>query len=144
MREVLRRIAFHGGLTAIVLGIVGFMFAELASIWLSGSPGTREKTGDPIESTDRDGTVSTELRERVPLMMAMWGFAFVAVCELGLHWVRSRRKKAPAAPPPPDEAEKLLEELLRQVESRAAVQAESGTTGQPTASISEHAASEAK
>ena len=93
MRDVLRRIAIHGGLTAIVLGIVGFMFAELASIWLSGSPGTRTTTGEPIETTDSDGAVSSALRGRVPLMMAMWGFAFVAVCELVLHWWRSKRNK---------------------------------------------------
>jgi hypothetical protein len=144
MREVLRRIAIHGALTAIILGIVGFMFAELASIWLSGSPGTRAKTGDPIESTDREGTVSTELRDRVPIMMAVWGFAFVAACELFLHWLRARRKKTPVAPPPPDEAEKLLEEILSQVESRVAAKPEPEATVQPTASISEHAASETK
>lgn len=119
MRDVLRRIAIHGGLTALFLGMLGFMFAELASIWLSGSPGVRVGTGEPIASTDTEGAVSSSLRSRVPFLMAVWGFLFIAAAELVVHGCRGRRKP-PAPPPQPDEAEKLLEELLSQVESKAA------------------------
>lgn len=117
MREVCRRIAIHGGLAALVLGIIGFMLAELASIWLAGSPGVRTTTGAPVEGADADGSVADSLRARMPLVLAVWGFAFVAVGEVLLHLWRSRRK--PVAPPAkPDEAEKLLEEILSQVESQ--------------------------
>jgi hypothetical protein len=118
MRDVYRRIALHGALTAIVLGILGFMLAELASIWLAGSPGTRSATGAPVEGTDTQGAVGANLRARVPLLMAAWGFGFVAVGELLLHWWRSRRKPVAAKPPEPDPAEKLLEELLAQAEAQ--------------------------
>ena len=133
MRDVLRRIAIHGGLTALFLGMLGFMFAELASIWLSGSPGVRMGTGEPIASTDTEGAVSSSLRSRVPFLMAVWGFVFIAIAELVVHWWRARREP-PAAPPQPDEAEKLLEELLSQVESKAAnPQEPNAAETQPTA-----------
>jgi hypothetical protein len=119
MRDVLRRIALHGGLTAIVLAIVGFMLAELATIWLAGSPGVRMSTGEPVAGTDVDDAVGARLRTRIPLLMAAWGFAFVAVGELVLHWWRGR-KPVVVKPPELDPAEKLLEELLSQVESKAA------------------------
>ena len=117
MREVLRRIAIHGGLAALVLGIIGFMLAELASIWLAGSPGVRTTTGAPVEGTDTEGSVAAALRARMPLVLSVWGFVFVAVGELALHVWRGRRKPV-ALPAKPDEAEKLLEELLCQVESQ--------------------------
>lgn len=125
MRELFYRIAIHGGLTAFVLGIVGIMFAELASIWLAGSPGIRTNTGEPIAGTDADGSVAEVLRARVPLLMAAWGFAFVAIGELVVHlWRRRSRSANPA--PPPDEAERLLEEILSQVESKQKAEATAG------------------
>ena len=125
MRDVFRRIAIHGGLTALVLGIVGFMLAELATIWLAGSPGVRTTTGEPVAGTDPNDMVGATLRSRVPLVLAAWGFVFVAVGELLLHWRRSRRKLLAAKPAEPDPAEKLLEELLSLVEAqRSAVRSQ--------------------
>jgi hypothetical protein len=117
MRELLRRIAIHGALTSAVLGIIGFMLAELASLWLAGSPGIRTTNGEPVVSTDADGAVSATLRARLPLFLAVWGFAFVAVGEMFVHWWRSRRVVV-TQPAKPDEAERLLEEILKQVESQ--------------------------
>jgi hypothetical protein len=118
MRPVLRRVAVHGALTAFVLGVVGLMLAELATIWLAGSAGTRTATGAPV-AADAGGNMAAQVRSRVPLLMAVWGFGFVAVGEVVLHHRRSRR---PAAPPDP--AEKLLEEILAQVEAKAAPEPE--------------------
>lgn len=129
MRPVLRRIAVHGSLTAVVLGVVGLVFAELGSVWLSASPGTRQATGGAVDAPDADGTLREQLRRRVPVFMAVWGFVFVAAGE-GLRHVLVGRK--PAVPPPapqPDDAEKLLLELLAQAESK---QAEAGGGGQGT------------
>jgi hypothetical protein len=131
MREVFRRIALHGALTAVVLGILGFMFAELASLWLVGSPGVRSATGAAVEGTDTQGAIGANLRARVPLLMAVWGFAFIVVGELVLHWWRSRRKPV-AAPAQPDEAEKLLEELLAQAEASRQSGQETGDRRQET------------
>ncbi|MBA4068213.1 MAG: hypothetical protein C0501_31830 [Isosphaera sp.] len=122
MRPVLRRVAVHGALTALVLGVVGLMLAELASIWLSGHSGTRAATGAPV-AADAGGDVAAQVRARVPLLMAVWGFGFVAVGETFLHLRRGRRPAAPPAPPP-DPAEKLLEEILAQVEAKAAPEPE--------------------
>jgi hypothetical protein len=120
MKPVLRRIAIHGGLTAVVLGVVGLMLAELASIWLAASPGTRAATGDAVERPEENAEITATLRERVPLVMAVAGFAFVAIGELLLHFWRSRKPVPPQTPatPPPDPAEKLLEEILAKVESQ--------------------------
>lgn len=119
MRPVLRRIAIHGGLTALLLGLVGFLFAELASIWLAGSPGTRAATGGPIATTDDDGVTAT-LRARVPLLMAVWGFAFIAIGEVAIYlWRGERPRSAPVPVSTEADAEHLLEELLAKAEAAA-------------------------
>jgi hypothetical protein len=132
MKPLLQRIAINGGLAALVGGIIGFMIAELASIWLAGSPGVRTATGEPVAGTDTDGSVATTLRTRMPLTMAVWGFVLVAVGELVLDWWRGRRRRVtkPAEPAQPD-AEKLLEELLKQAEA-ASRQEATGDSGQET------------
>ena len=116
MNPVLRRILLHGGLTAGLLGVVGLLFAEMAGMWV----GAREATAPA--SADLNPPVGPAIRYRVPLMMAFWGFVFVAAGEL----VLSRfRKPAPAKPaPPPDDTEKLLNELLAQAEAMAALETE--------------------
>jgi hypothetical protein len=118
MRPVLRRIAIHGGLTALLLGLVGFVFAELASIWLASSPGTRAATGEPVVVGEDDGGVAAALRARVPLLMAVWGFVFITLGELALYlWRGESPRPAAAAPTPEADAEQLLEELLTKAEA---------------------------
>lgn len=134
MREVLRRIAIHGGLCALILAIIGFMLAELASIWLAGSPGFRTTTGAPVENVDSSGEVAATLRTRMPLLLSVWGFAFVAVGELFLFLLRSRRKPV-VVPAKPDEAEKLLEEILSQVESQRPLTPETAAEPQESSRI---------
>lgn len=118
MHPVLKRILIHGAFTAGVLALVGALFAELAGMWAAGH------TGKP-GSADLNPTLPSELGYRVPLTLAVGGFLFVAVCEGGTAWLRSRRPP-PAPPPsptaPPDEAEKLLNELLAQAEAKRAAE----------------------
>jgi hypothetical protein len=97
MKPVLRRIALHGGLTALLMGVIGFMLAELASVWLATSPGPRPATGGAVAAPDADGTMAAALRQRVPLYMAVWGFGLVAVGELGLYLWRGRKAKPASA-----------------------------------------------
>jgi hypothetical protein len=122
MRPLLKRIAVNGLLTAGVLAVVGLGLAELARLWLvSQAPGravpvaaAAAPAADPMAGT---------LRTRVPLVMAAWGFAFVALGEAGLYLVRGNPKPAAAKKPAdltPDPAEVLLEELLRQAEAAQA------------------------
>lgn len=120
MNPVLKRILVHGGATAAILAVVGFVFTQLAGVWLSGSG--RAGTGEANPS------VGESLRYRVPLMMAFWGFLFVAVTELVLSRLRGPVKPASAAPP--DDAEKLLNELLAQAEAKMAAEAAAKAEGQ--------------
>jgi hypothetical protein len=122
MNPVVKRILVHGGATAFILAVVGFVFTELAGIWLN-SPG---RTG-PAEANP---SVSESLRYRVPLMMAFWGFVFVAVTELVLSRLRGPVPVKAATAPPPDDAEKLLNELLAQAEAKMAAEAASKAEGQ--------------
>ena len=124
MHAVLRRIAIQGGLTALVLGVVGLVFAELAANWMSAAPGPNPDGG--VEVNDPNGELAATLRTRVPLVMAGAGFAFVALTELFLHLRRSRNATPTpaAAQPQPDDGEKLLLQLLAQ--SEAASRPESG------------------
>ncbi|MBN9119375.1 MAG: hypothetical protein J0I06_09475 [Planctomycetes bacterium] len=118
MQPVVKRILVQGGLTAGVLALVGVLFAEMAGIWIAGQAG---KPG----SADLNPPLSDSLRYRVPLTLAGGGFLFVAVGELVALGVRGR-KKSNAGPvePQPDDAEKLLNELLAQAESKMALEAE--------------------
>ena len=122
MKQVLRRIAIHGAFTAVLLAVIGFMLAYMASILLASSPGPRAVPGAATEATDSlnsNNTIASDLRKRVPLTMAIMGFAFVAIAELALHFWKSRKpatQPVPAAPQS-DPAEKLLEEILTKVEA---------------------------
>lgn len=126
MHPVLRRILLHGGLTALVLALIGAMFAELANIWLVGNV-TR---GTAADANDQVGSA---LRARVPLTLAAWGFVFVLVGELVIWRVRGSRKPAPKPLESQDDAEKLLNELLAQAEAKMAAESSeqgSGDRGQ--------------
>jgi len=120
MNPVLRRILLHGGLTAGLLAVVGLLFAEMAGMWV----GTGATTTPA--SAELNPAVGPAIRYRVPLMMAFWGFVFVAAGELVLS--RFRRPAPPKPAEPPDETEKLLNELLAQAESKMALEAEQQKT----------------
>ncbi len=119
MRPVLKRIAVNGLLSALLLGLIGLGFTELAGIWLTTQSTERRAAPAPVPLDGDDPTTSL-LRYRVPLTMAGWGVAFVVVGELGLYLWRGRRPvdgSAAAKGLKPDTAEVLLEELLQQLES---------------------------
>jgi hypothetical protein len=116
MHRVLKRIAVNGLITALILGGIGLLYAELAGLWLTGS-------GNRV-SPQTDTEIQSAIRQRVPLRMAMWGFVFIAVAEVGLYLWRGeppvKDAKAAKGAPRPDEAELLLEELLKQAEAKRA------------------------
>ena len=125
MERVLKRIALHGILTALALGLMGMLFTRLASFWIASAAPPRVA---PAESgAAATNPVDATIRSRVPLTMAAFGFAFVAVSELLVFAVRGEKKPAVKQPlaAPDDPAEKLLEELLRQADIALAKQ-ESG------------------
>jgi hypothetical protein len=119
MHPVLKRVLLNGGATAVVLAAIGLVFAEMASMW-AGAPGP---PGQPARD-DLNPPVGPAIRYRVPLMMAFWGFMFVAVSEVVLYRLRRRVPSPKPVAPPVDEAEKLLNELLEQAESKMALEAD--------------------
>jgi hypothetical protein len=120
MRDLFRNIALRAGLTALLLGIVGVVLAEMAATSLttpvSARPGTAQMTAESV----RMGESTDEIRARIPLAMAIWGFVIMTVYEVLRHLLRRRKTAAPPPPSQPDESEKLLEELLAQAESKSA------------------------
>ena len=119
MQRVWKRIALHGLLTAFILGVLGVVFAELASIWMaSAAPARTAPVGGRAAGAEG---LPAAVRTRVPLTMAAFGFAFVAVGELLLYAVRGDKpvpvKKVVADGASPDTAERLLEELLQQADA---------------------------
>jgi hypothetical protein len=124
MGPVYRRIAIHGGLTAVILGVLGVMFSDLAAMWTAASSPTRTAA---VSSNDSDF-----LRKRVPLMMAVWGFSFVALGEVAKHIWNRRSLTRLAANRQPDPTEQFLEELMTQAEN-------SGSMPQPPMSSDSNA-----
>src|SRR4051812_22671093 len=118
MHPVLKRILLHGGITAAILLAVGGVFAQMAG-------GVITRGGGPPGAPALPPPVDESLRYRVPLMMALWGFAFVAACELVLSRIRGNKPAAKPAGKLPDETEKLLNELLAQAEAKMAAEAAS-------------------
>jgi hypothetical protein len=118
MSPLYRRIAIHGALTAIILAILGFMFVELAGMWLQSNAPVRGGDGEMFVD---DKPVVETMRARVPFLMALWGFVFVVIGEIVMHIRRGEPKPVPVVQ---DEGEKLLEELLQQAEAAKQVSGE--------------------
>jgi hypothetical protein len=115
MRPVLLRILKRGLPTAAILAVLGTVMADLAGMWVSSqSPAT----GDDFAQT---------LRYRMPLAMAAWGFALVAIFEVALTVLRGGKRTIPArripAVPTEDEVEQLLNQLLQQADAAEAARA---------------------
>ena len=124
MSPLLKRILLHGAITAALLAGIGVGFTQMAGTWMVSSGG---RTGAPQPA------VTDNLRLRIPLTMAFWGFVFVVGCELVLHRIRAGRLAVKPVEKQPDETEKLLNELLAQAESKMAAEAEreKAVSGEP-------------
>jgi hypothetical protein len=111
MTQLLKKIARNGLIAAAILAVVGFGFAEIASLWMTWQSG-RGAAGE--------AATAQSLRYRLPVAMAGWGFVFVALTESLLHLWRGRRPK-PADEPAPAQAQApaavLIEQILRQAEA---------------------------
>ena len=119
MRSLLKRIAVNGSVTAALLGLIGFAYAELAGIWMATQP--VERAADAPAVAPHVPPVVATLRYRVPLAMAGCGLAFIVLCEGALYLLRGNppdtRPGKPATPPEPDAAEVMLSQMLDQLEA---------------------------
>lgn len=123
MVPLVKRILVNGLITAAILGGLGFLFADLSTLWMAANTPNRVSTADagPVAAE----AVSNSLRMRLPFAMAIWGFGFILVAELVLYAIRGN--PAPAAAkipvdPKPDPGEQLLEQLLAEADAAQAKQ----------------------
>lgn len=134
MPWLLTRILKNGLAAAGVLAVMGLVFTELARTWLAvGAPAR--------DGVDPNAAVTDLIRLRVPLLMAAWGFAFVAASEALVFVIRGGPPAPKPAPrePKAETAEVLLDELLRQTDEMRrkaeARKADSDTGPAPSLSI---------
>jgi hypothetical protein len=111
MKPEQKRVLVHATLTALVLATIGYFFAEFAGNWLN-TQGARPG------SADLNPALPEGARVRIPLLMALWGFAFVVVGEFVA--ARFHKRKPVEQPQPAAETEKLLNELLAKAEAERA------------------------
>ena len=105
MHQLFRRIAIHGFLTAAILAALGYVLAEFASMSITTSAGARGAVAASPEASASVEDVDRNLHVNIPLMMALWGFGFVAIIEMIRHQLHRARRAAAAlaTPPVPDE-----------------------------------------
>lgn len=121
MSPVVKRIAVNGTLAALFLAVLGFFIANIAiTLMPPPQPGTEDAAGS-------DAEISDAIKARMPITLAVWGFAFVAVGELLLWAVR--RKRTPAAGPTRaelDANERTIQELLAKADAEEKAKAGDG------------------
>jgi hypothetical protein len=93
--------------SALMLALVGYLFAEMAGVWYDSHMTTPEH-----KST---ATVD-HLRSRLPLTMAAWGFGLVTLYELVRSLWRPRPEPKPAVAEP--SVEEQLQKLLREAKAQ--------------------------
>ena len=111
MRRYLLKLLKNGLPTAAILALFGYGFAQFAGMWYVSEAGGRDS---PVGA----GQVAASLEWRLPLAMAGWGFALVALFE----GVLSLWRKPDAIPPVVvvDETEQLLLKLLEEADAAEA------------------------
>lgn len=73
-----RRILINGLLAAVPLGIIGYLLAQAAGIWTAAQ--------SDRGASEQGAAVSDALVGRLPVVLAVCGFLFVAFGELLLAW----------------------------------------------------------
>ena len=112
MRRYLLKLLKTGLPTAAILAIFGYVFAQFAGMWYVSESGGRNS---PVGADE----IASTLEWRLPLTMAGWGFALVALFE----GVLSLWRKPVSAQPvvvPVDETEQLLLKLLEEADAAEA------------------------
>jgi len=122
MHPVLKRIAIYGTLTAIFLGVIGMMIGGIAVTFVPPTPaGVGPTEGEPNSDQELISTIQT----RMPIMLAIWGFVFVAAGEV-LLYIWPRRKPAPQEPTIDEQvkAEEQIQLLLALADAKAKAEAD--------------------
>lgn len=124
MRNLFIRILKHGLPTALALALVGFVLGEVASIWVQGQSTQRANVeAIPYASTQPTTSdvepITQGYRQRLPIMMALWGFGLIVVLEFLLFMFRGNGAKQELEPTPTPSHKDSTEELLNQLMAKA-------------------------
>jgi hypothetical protein len=117
------RIVVHGLLTAAALAVIGYMYAQLAGMWVDtqSAPRTGPVIADQLAAPAAGGDeVTTALAWRLPLLMAALGFLLVVAGEGLLSLWRTPAPPAAAKPTAEQETEALIQKLLKDAEQNPA------------------------
>jgi len=117
MPVILKRILVNGLLAASMLGLIGFLYAEMAGLWLAAKAPTRQLSETPVAATPRVDPLAESLKYRVPATMALLGFLFVAGSEGLLHLCRRRRPIPVKTEPNTGSSQELFHYLLTKAET---------------------------
>ena len=122
MRNLFIRILKHGVPTALALALIGYLFGEVASLWMHAHATPRFGSDGTIPTMNDDESVAQVYRQRLPMMMAGWGFGLVVVFELLLFLVRGNGTPLPkeVTPTRNDSTEDLLNQLMAKAEAAEA------------------------
>lgn len=113
-----KTILVHGGMVAAVLAVIGYVLAQAAGMWIGSQSAPRTFDAGAAPATVTGGSeLATALEWRLPITMAVFGFALVAFGE----GVKALWKRPPVAPPSnPHEIE--MQRMLRELEEKPAEQ----------------------
>lgn len=108
-------------MAAAALALIGYMYAQLAGVWAASQTTHRTSAVLNPATSDIPAASNEEIAEmlmwRVPLTMAVMGFAIVAMGE-GLLSAWRKPTAAPTDTRTQDEkAEELIQQLLKDVEA---------------------------
>ena len=123
MRTTLIRILKNGTFVAGALLIIGAMVGQIAGMWVASQTPARvglvQESGNSERVSNGD-SLATSLHWKMPLAMAGWGFALVAGFELVTSmWRQPKTVTASIAKPKADDAEKMVQQFLKDAEAKA-------------------------
>ncbi|MFO0825979.1 MAG: hypothetical protein U0792_23150 [Gemmataceae bacterium] len=114
MHPLLQRIVINGVLTAVFLAVIGAVIGQIGSVFMLSS---QTNSAEP-DAHNADAEIAHAIQYRMPLMLAGYGFIFVAIGEVILHFWRGRKPPTPAASAAqPQNTEQMLQELLAKAEA---------------------------
>jgi hypothetical protein len=107
----LNRILRHGIPTALILGCLGYIFAQFAGVWYQDHAGDRDAPTGGFEVTE-------SLQWTMPITMALWGIGVVVAMEFARWlWRTWFPKPTVSTSAPGPDAEQLLLKLLDEAET---------------------------
>ena len=129
MPPLLIRILKNGIPTVILLAMIGYLLAEAAGMYMAANVPPRVDALDPDSPPPaiQPSEIRQELKSRLPVTLAAWGFGLIVVIEVGLSYFRKKKVSPTPSTPPVDDTTALLNKLLEQAEAAEAARQAAGS-----------------